>query len=384
MSIFRRSASMPDLAYIAGDTFVPGDNVITGSVSEKAMRLVPVYAATSWLADSVASLPMHAYRLSADGRRDRAKSALLDNPSQSGTVYDWKHRCMVSLLLRGNAYGLVTTRDGYGFPTTIEWLAPHAMMVVGFPVPRYIYNGTELPAADVLHVVGYAQPGSPVGLSPIGNFAATIEMGIGATNAARDWYKNGATPTYQLRNRAQTIEADIAAAAKDRFRASTRTGDVFVSGADWELAPIGVNASDAQFLDAMKATATQIASIYRVPPEKIGGETGSSLTYATTEQQSLDFLTHSLMPWLVRIEAAISKVMPQPLFAKFNPDALLRTDTLSRMQAHDIALRLGLETLDEGRALEDRPPLTPEQVSQWQELYAAKGSTTPTAGGPPA
>jgi len=357
------------------------DAIIHGSVGERALRLVPVYAATSMLADSVASLPLQAYRSTGDGRRERTRWALLEAPSTQGTTYDWLHRCMVSLLLRGNAYGLVTSTDTAGYPRTIEWLNPDLVTLdeSAYPRVRYAYRGTELTREQLVHVVGYARPGMAVGLSPIANFAATIDMGLSATVSARDWFKNGATPTYRLRNTTQTIDPSVASLVKERFRAAQRTGEPFVSGSDWELTPLGVNAADARFLEAIKASATQVASIYRIPPEKIGGETGSSMTYATTEQQSIDFLTHSLMPWLVRIEAALSAVMPRPVFARFNPDAMLRTDTLTRMQAHEIALRIGLETLDEGRALEDRPPLTPEQVAQWQANYVTKGA--PTQGG---
>lgn len=378
MSLFRARAAAESRSMDASAFLRSDDVIVHGSVGERALRLVPVFAATSWLADSVAALPLQAYRMSSDGRRERAQSALLDNPSAQGTSFDWKHRAMVSLLLRGNAYGLVTVRDPYGFPLSIEWLNPDFITLdeSAFPTLKYFYRSGELPFADVVHVVGYARPGMAVGLSPIANFSATIDMGLAAASSARDWYKNGAVPSYRLRNTTQTIDPSQASLVKDRFKASQRTGDPFVSGSDWELTPLGVNAADARFLETIRATATQVASIYRVPPEKIGGETGSSMTYATTEQQSIDFLTHSLMPWLVRIEVAISKVMPSPMFAKFNPDALLRTDTLTRMQAHDIALRIGLETLDEGRALEDRPPLTPEQVATWQSQKSA-----PTQGG---
>jgi hypothetical protein len=39
------------------------------------------------------------------------------------------------------------------------------------------------------------------------------------------------------------------------------------------------------------------------------------------------------------------------------------------MQAHEIALRIGLETQDEGRAIEDRPPLTEAERQQWLDAF---------------
>jgi len=43
--------------------------------------------------------------------------------------------------------------------------------------------------------------------------------------------------------------------------------------------------------------------------------------------------------------------------AKFNYDSLLRTDTLSRYQAHAIAIGSGFLTVDEVRAMEQREAL---------------------------
>lgn len=377
MSLWRTRGAEVESRMIDPSAWIRGDDTtVYGSVGERALRLVPVYAATSMLADSVASLPLQAYRTLNDGRRERARWAMLDAPSSHGTTYDWLHRCMISLLLRGNAFGLVTSFDAAGWPRQIEWLNPDQVTVddAQFPSVKYFYRGVQLDRSSVVHVVGYARPGLASGLSPIANFAHLIDMGIGASTAARDWYRNGAVPSYQLKNTSQIIDSSVAELAKARFRASQRTGEPFVTGSDWSLSPLGVSAADARFLEAIKATATQVASIYRIPPEKIGGETGSSMTYATTEQQSIDFLTHSLTPWLVRIETALSAVMPRPVFAKFNADAMIRTDTLTRMQVHEIALRTGVESLDEARALEDRPPLTPEQLATWQDIYGRGAS----------
>jgi hypothetical protein len=57
---------------------------------------------------------------------------------------------------------------------------------------------------------------------------------------------------------------------------------------------------------------------------------------------------------------------------KFNLDSVARADLKTRMESHEIALRIGLETNPEGRALEDKAPLTPDEIDQWQNLYAKR------------
>ena len=99
------------------------------------------------------------------------------------------------------------------------------------------------------------------------------------------------------------------------------------------------------------STWSQIARVYGVPPEMIVGEAGNSLTYANVEQRSLDFLTYAINPWLVRLDHALGRLLPSTLTVKLNADALLRSTTLERYQAHKVALDAGFMTIDEVRAV---------------------------------
>lgn len=360
MSLFFRRPPT-ESRVIDGSAFVRGEPVSgIGVEPEKALRLVPVYAAIRMLADAVASLPMSSYRAKADGSRVKVNPtpALLVTPCSQGTSYDWVHRLMVSLLAHGNAYGIITQRDRLGFATQIEWVNPNAVYIdESKNVPVYYLNGYQLKPDEFIHVPGFTVPGSALGLSPISAFAATIDTGLYAQNATRDWYKNGAMPSATLKNTEQTIDKSEAREIKGRYRESVKSGDVLVHGKDWDFAVVGISAQDAQFLEAIKATATQVASIYGIPPEKIGGETGSSMTYATTEQQAIDFLMFSVRPWVVRIEKALSGQLPNGQVVKFNVDSMIRTDVKTRWDVYRTGADIGAVTINEIRALEERPPV---------------------------
>jgi hypothetical protein len=47
------------------------------------------------------------------------------------------------------------------------------------------------------------------------------------------------------------------------------------------------------------------------------------------------------------------------------------------MEAHEIALRVGVETNPEARALEEKAPLTPGEIADWQKLYGKVQSAPP-------
>jgi HK97 family phage portal protein len=136
--------------------------------------------------------------------------------------------------------------------------------------------------------------------------------------------------------------------------AATRDNrEPLVLGGGFTLDSIQVSPDESQFLETIKATADDIAGFFfRRPP----GE-GGQVTYANVEARSLDLLTYTLNGWLVRLERALSRLLPRGRFVKFNADALLRVALKDRYEAHALALRSGLSNQDERRALEDLAPL---------------------------
>jgi HK97 family phage portal protein len=100
-----------------------------------------------------------------------------------------------------------------------------------------------------------------------------------------------------------------------------------------------------------------IARYFGVQPELIGADSGNSLTYANVEQRSLDILTFCLRPWIVRTELALSALLSSTTAVKFNAAGLVRTDLLTRYQAHESAIRAGWKLRSEVRELEDLPPV---------------------------
>lgn len=333
-------------------------NGLRGTTQERALRLAPVYAATRLLSDAVASLPLKTYRTAGDARMALPTPALFKSPAASGTRYDWLHRCMSSLALRGNAYGLVVASDGEGTPTQIEWLHPDDVTIEDnlAITPVWFYKGRRLNPGEMFHIAAYTLPGQILGLSPVAYFASTTETGLLAQQYGRDWFANGSTPAAVLETD-RNVSREDAAILKARFKEAATGRDVAVLGLDVKYRPISVPAEESQFLETIKASANQVAAIYGVPPEKVGGETGGSLTYASVEQNSIDLLTWTLRPWLARLEIAFSQLLPDDEEVRFNPDAMLRTDLLSRMQAYGMALDQGWRNRDEVRALEDEPPL---------------------------
>lgn len=82
-------------------------------------------------------------------------------------------------------------------------------------------------------------------------------------------------------------------------------------------------------------------------------------TFSNIEHQGIEFVTDTIMPWLVRWEQAISRdliVQDNTFFAEFLIDALLRGDTSSRYEAYASAITNGWMTRNEARIKENMNP----------------------------
>lgn len=383
MSIFfRKPAREPEQRSISSWDFVTGGGLDAPTSMSKSLSIVPVFAATSRIAGDISTLPLQGYRKAGEARQPMPLPPVFPKPtgrliSPNLGLVAWVMQPLMSLLIRGNAYGLIAGRTPNGAPSRVLWLNPEKMHVdESGQLPVYRYNGAEVDRFDLVHIPAYVTPGSVVGLSPIGACAALGTTALNTQDMTSDWFKSP-LPGSTFQNTQQTIDKDDANVISDGLNSRIKAGKPLVYGKDWKFEPVTMSASDAAFIESTKMNATQVAAIYHMPPEMIGGEAGSSLTYSTVELNTIRYATEALTPWIARLEETFSSWLPSPDFVKFNLDAMIRVDTKTRYEVHQIARNIGLNNIDELRALEDRAPLPDGQGEDYTPL-AAK-TPTPAA-----
>ena len=330
--------------------------------TDGALRLAPVYACVRVLADGVAKLPLQQYRDTGSRKVKMPPGQLLSKPSAYGNLYDWLFTGMTSLALHGNAYGMITERDGYGYPTSIEWLPPDKVTVVDSTPwnpakAQFFYYGDTLRRENLLHVRAFAIPGRTEAVSPLRSFQMLIESGQQALAYGTDWYRAGGFPPGTFQNKNYEVEKEQADQIKRRLVDAIRRREPLVHGVDWQFTPISVPPNEAQFIEAQQLNATQIAVIYGVMPRKAGGIHGDSQTYSNVAMDQLSEITDTLDPWLVRFEMALNDCLPSAQCVSFNRDARIRYDITTRYNVYRTARDIGVLNTDEVRELEEREPI---------------------------
>ena len=380
--LFRQKRAVADLdAFIAA--YSTAGARLTSATAPTVNRETSLQSSVKWAcqrlrADLVSTTPLDVYRPVGGMQVEVAKPAVLSMPDGKMDVCEWLYSSQFDLDDVGNTFALVKQRDRLGYPSILEPLPAASVTVrVTDGVVSYEVDGEKMPAGQVWHERQFSVSGSPVGLSPTAYAVLSLQGYLSAQQFAADWFSGSAIPAAALRNTAKTLTADQADAVKARFKDSVATGDVFVTGSDWEYSMIGAKANESAFDAMMKLSAPDICRYYGVPGDMVDVESASgSITYANVTQRNLQLLVLNLGPAFVRRERAFSNgLVPRGQVVKFNTDAILRMDPAARGALMDTAITSRRMTVTEARALDNRPPLTPDQEAEFARLFPAKSAT---------
>ncbi|MCD8022940.1 MAG: phage portal protein [Lachnospiraceae bacterium] len=359
------------------------------------MQVAAVYACVRVLAEAVAQLPLHLYRYTGEGSKEKAADhplyfLLHDEPNPEMSSFVFRETLMTHILLWGNAYAQII-RNGKGEVVALYPLMPNRMRVDRDEHGRLYYEytlsdddapqikKTILKPSEVLHIPGLGYDGL-VGYSPIAVAKNAVGLTIATEEYGAKFFANGATPGGILEYPGTVKDPDKVREAWNKgFGGSGNSNKVAVLEEGMKYTPISINPDEAQFLDTRKFQIDEIARIFRVPPHLIGDLEHS--TFSNIEQQSLEFVTYSLQPWLVRWEQGIHRVLlneneRRDYFVKFNVDGLLRGDYQSRMNGYATARQNGWMSANDIRELENLDRI-PEKDGG--DLYLINGNMTKLA-----
>lgn len=327
-------------------------------------------------ADLVSTLPVDVFRQRPDGLMvEVARPPVLTMPDGKRDWSDWAFQTQWDLDDVGNTFGVITAVDGNNRPAIIEPVAVEKVTVrVKGGVVSYVIDGESVDPERVWHERQFPAAGSVLGLSPTAYAALALSGTLEASQFIADWFAGKAIPAAHLRNAEKVLNTKDATEVKQLFEETVRTGDVFVTGKDWEYSMLGAKASEAAFLDALKATAPDLTRFYGVPGDVVDVESSTgNITYANVTQRNLQLLTLNMGPTITRRERAFTHhLTARGQVVKLNTDAMLRMDPTAKGQAMDAAIESRRMTVTEARALDNRPPLTPEQEAEFDRLFPSR------------
>ena len=337
---------------------------------DSALKLSAGWACVRLISEAIAGLPIHCYRLNADGSRQIDENhplAILFNgkPNRYQNRLEFFETMTMQLALHGNAYALIQ-KSGNRIVGLLPLMAEQMevnLLNDGDIVYRYT-TGTSInvyATESIWHVK--LMGNGIVGLSPLSYARNAIGVGIASEDRVKTLAKNGFKPTGVL-----TIDKLLKPEQREAIRkqfADLAEGDedpLKVLEAGMQYQQISMNPKDVQLLETRRFQIEDIARFFGVPSVLINDTVATTVWGSGVEQIVAGFYKLGLRPYIERFESSIKNTLltageRSRLEFEFDFAALLRGDEKTRYEIYREAVLNGLKTINECRKLEGMTPL---------------------------
>jgi HK97 family phage portal protein len=347
---------------------------------ESALALPAIMGAVALVSEHNGVMPLETIDMRATSGRRLVEGGWLapmlrfaPNEDQSGA--DLWTMVNAHLMLRGNAY-LAKVRDPRGLISELYPLHPANVNPYRAEngEKRFrirVYDGLDFTEIDatpeaVLHIKGKSINNPLVGESVIAHARHSL-----GTHAAQIEYQ---ARTYQdgmlIKGVLSTPERNLNPEAVQRVKAqwqSTYQGvanshDIAVLHSGITFQQVSMSPQDAQFIEAMQWSHTQVATMFKIPASRLNGDGGASMRYANMREDDLFFDKQACLPIRVMIEQSLNRDLDlfgatSPWVPKFNEAAQLRADIQTRFSVYEKGRALGVFSANDIRRAEDLPEL---------------------------
>lgn len=334
-------------------------------VSESsALTLVPVSRAISVLETALMQIPINVKR----GEEKLPLPTWLDYPDVENNVSqsEWLGQTLFHMATTGNAFWLVQ-RNPRGI-VNIKNIHPSNISVSTDQngVIYYMVGSKRYTSRDIVHIKLWKKTtvDALLGEGPIQRHKSVLRSALDLHNYADNWFRTAAVPTGTLTT-TEFLSGEVAKQNKDAFIESQQERSIAVLSSGLKYEPVALNPEEAQFLENQKYITRQIANMFGVPAMYMGMSIeGQGMTYVNGNEDRIKLYEDGLQQYIVRIEQAITDLLPRGQHAEFNLTEFLRPSQKTRYESYAIGLSNGFLTVDEIREMEDMPPINTGNANQ--------------------
>ena len=308
-----------------------------------------LHAVVSFLADSVAQLPLKVYTRDAefDRQRDRESVAakLLFKPNADQTAYEMWNAVMIELLLMGvsTLWVLPDPDSESGYQLRLvpkEWImdserstnyAPDKIRIMTNSGGNYI----EIPRTEFVQFRMYS-PGNPGGYqSPLAALRQTLNEQIQADRFRTEiWSSSGRFNAYITRpanvqpwNDEQRNKF-VTAFREGWGKGGSKSGSIPLLEDGMEIKPYQFNAQQAQYAESKQLSREDVAAAYHVNPSLIWHT--STQTYASAKDNARALYADCLGPTLQMLQQRINTFLLPIVGA--NPSTYVEFDLTEKLK----------------------------------------------------
>lgn len=340
-----------------------------GMTEGKALAVAAIYACVRILAEGVANMPFELTQEVADGSWKSATDEdeywlFADRPNPEDTKREFLESYMASILLHGNGFAH-SWRNNRGRCTELTYLDP-GLVSPSRVKGQLVYRATEMTTGNsltlfqgdsMLHCKRFRRDTwSGMGLSVLGYHRETFGLATAQQEFQESIYANGTTPRGILSSEQDIDDKQIARIRRqwrERYAGATNAGETPVLPLGLKFMATSMLPEDAAMVENFSFTERQVAQIFGVPLYRLWNY--KDVRFATSEQQQIDFITNSLMPWAKVIEDTFNTNLltsvqrKRGLKFRFDEKDLARGATKDQHDTHAVDIQNGIKSRNEVR-----------------------------------
>lgn len=276
-----------------------------------ATSLSAFYAAMELISNSVAQLPILVKR---DNKIDNNHPINLLFKNTLISKFNFMKMLITDVILHGNAFAYIE-RAADGTPTNLIYCEHGSVSIsynkqkqeIYYQIP-FIKRG-KIEPIDVIHLYKNANDGVN-GISLSAYASEIIRLSKATDKAASKYYSSGCALQGAL-----TIKGARKGAKEQARQAFADThGDkgsgLVILDDDMSYTPISSNANDSQMIEARTFNVAEIARFFNLNPILLGDNSGAS--FSTIEAANIEFVSHTLQPYISMIEDEFNRKLVKP------------------------------------------------------------------------
>lgn len=368
---------MRSLSMQTETAFTNGDSIdVDSATPTNALNLASVYSSMYIIASSLAQLPLHVLRKEGESvikaPEHPAADLLSLEPNMWQTSYKWRETEQYRILGWGNGYTHIIRNRGQvvGLNTLRPWSTQLLYRKDANGNKHYYYNsydddGTQIivEPEDMIHIkdIGYDEK---MGVSRISQHADALGWGLSMQEYGKSFFGSNGRPTGAVSPK-QELNAESWAQFKKMWNGAaslmkSNSNRTMLLPAELSYQSFTIPPEDMQFLESRKFSRSEIAGIFNVPPHMIGDL--EKATFSNISEQALQFVKHTMMPWVVSWEQEINRKLFSKVerkagyYVKFDLAGLLRGSPKDRAEFFETMINAGVYSRAEVRAFEDMNP----------------------------
>lgn len=326
--------------------------------SVPALSLSSVFAAIEIISNSIAELPFNI----------KTKKENKTNIVEGHPLYKIFDNCLLTkymlikmlvsdMLLYGDGIAYIE-RTADGTPINLVYCPHGTVTIVYNELSRKLYylipslRRGRIEPIDVIHILKNSINGVE-GRGILQYASKTIDLSGYTEKAALDYFGSGCHVAGILSSKSPRLtEKDVndISASWNRAHGKQGTG-MAILPADLTYQAVSSSSKEAQMLESRLFNIQDIARFFNINPVLLGDLSHSS--YSTIEASLLEFVTHTLYPYITLIENELKRKLIKPsekdLYIDLDAGFILKSDKSSQASYLNTLVGGGIMTINEAR-----------------------------------